>query len=83
MVEKDNLITEISFERSGPLGSDCFILRYKCDKCGKIEKEYHTNWKEDYHEMADSFIREHLDTHSYSELGKKFEDIIKIVKGIK
>lgn len=83
MVEKDNLITEISFSYPGSVGNDYFILRYKCAKCGKIEKEYHTNHEEDYHKMADSFISEHLDMHSYSELGEKFEDIIKIVKGIK
>ena len=66
----------------GIAGSDCYILHYKCDECGVIEKEFHAGF-DDYHKITDCCISDHLDLHSYSELGSKFENTIKLIKEIK
>lgn len=77
------MITEVSIEHPKIAGSDCYILHYNCDECGKISKEFHTGFNENYHKIADCCIGDHLEMHSYSDLGIKFETIIKLVKEIK
>lgn len=74
-------ITEVSINHTVHIGSDCFTVEYKCKDCGKIVKEFHTGLKDDYHEIADSCIYDHLKLHAESDLGRKFYDIITTIKG--